>query len=66
MLEGSLADDMLHPAGVPLRRRRINAGLGEQIREKAVFLIGLLGNFSPQVSQMKKEVLIHRKEPNFF
>ena len=43
MLEGLLADDMLHPASVPLRRCRINAGLGEQIREKAVLLIGLLG-----------------------
>ena len=65
MLKGLLADDMLHPAGVPLRRRRINAGLGEQIREKAVLLIGLLGNFSPSVSQMTKEVLIHRKKSTF-
>ena len=53
MLEGLLADDMLHPAGVPLRRYRINTCLGEQIREKAVLLIGLLSNFSAQVGQVK-------------
>lgn len=61
--EGLLADDVLHPAGVPFCCFRGYAGLGEQIREKAVLLIGLLGYLSPQVSQMKKEIIIHCKEP---
>ena len=47
MLEGLLADDMLHPAGVPLRRCRIDTGLGEQSRKEAMLFVGLLGHLPP-------------------
>ena len=49
MLEGLLADDMLHPAGVPFRRFRVCAGLNQPVGKEAVLFVDLLRHFPPHV-----------------
>jgi|GEM_PF-4237377 len=47
MLEGLLADDMLHPAGVPFRRFWVYAGLDQPVGKETVLFVGLLGHLPP-------------------
>ena len=39
MLEGFLADDMLHPAGVPFRCFRVYAGFNQSVSKEAVLFV---------------------------
>ena len=62
MLEGLLADDMLHPAGVPFRRFRVYAGLDQPVGKEAVLFVDLLRHFPAHIGQMQEIVAVHRQE----
>ena len=61
-LEGFLADDMLHPAGVLFRRYRVYAGLDQPVGKEAVLFVDLLRHFPAHIGQMQEIVAVHRQE----
>ena len=56
MLEGLLSDDVLHSAGVPLRRFRVYAGFNQPVGEKAVLFVDLLRHFPPHIAHRMRTV----------
>src|SRR5699024_10718634 len=64
-LEGLLADDMLHPAGVPFRRFRVYAGLDQPVGKEAVLFVDLLRHFPTHIGQMQEIVAVHCQEAPF-
>ena len=61
-LEGLLADDMLHPAGVLFRRYRVYAGLDQPVGKEAVLFVDLLRHFPAHIGQMEKVIFVHHKK----
>lgn len=62
MLEGLLADDMLHPAGVLFRRYRVYASLDQPVGKEAVLFVDLLRHFPAHVGQVQEIVAVHCQE----
>ena len=58
MLEGLLADDMLHPAGIPFRRFWVYAGLDQPVGKEAVLFVDLLRHFPAHIGQANEAALI--------
>ena len=58
MLEGLLADDMLHPAGVLFRRFTVNTGSDELLCEELMAFIDYFRHFLAYVGQVEKSILI--------
>ena len=57
MPKATLADHMLHAAGIPLGGLWLYACIHQKTGEKAVFLIGLLGYLATHISQAEEEIL---------
>ena len=56
MLEGLLADDMLHPAGVLFRRFTVNTGSDELLCEELMAFIDYFRHFLAYVGQVEKSI----------
>ena len=63
MLEGLLADDMLHPAGVLFRRYRVYSSLDQPVGKETVLFVDMLRHFPAHIGQMQEIVAVHRQEP---
>ena len=62
MLEGLLADDMLHPAGVLFRRYRVYSSLDQPVGKETVLFVDMLRHFPAHIGQMQEIVAVHRQE----
>ena len=59
MLEGLLADDMLHPAGVLFRRLTVNTGSDKLLCKELMAFIDFFRHFLAYVGQVEKSILVH-------
>lgn len=59
MLEGLLADDMLHPASVLFRRFTVNTGSDELLCKELMAFIDFFRHFLTYVGQGEKSILVH-------
>ena len=62
MLEGLLADDMLHPASVLFRRFTVNTGSDELLCKESMAFIDFFRHFLAYVGQGEKSILVHRQK----
>ena len=62
MLKRFLADNVLHPAGVPFRYFRVYTDLNQSVGKEAMLFVDLFCYFSAYIGQVQEIIAVHRQK----